>query len=506
MKGSVFPTVKAEARAFLPFLAAMIPVVALICAFPVPHGNEYFYLLRLEQAWHPGLLAHDWTFASGGSEHKIFNLLFGFPTLFMPVAALAWAGRVLSWILILHSLYRIAGKLGISRAAAWLSILVWIALGQSPVSGEWILGGFEAKTIAYPLLFYALERAMSRKPVWAGLLMGLSFTIHPAVGLWGGLALTATLPFQGYTPKDVMKVMAAGFAAALPGAVPLLLSMAADHDSSREAWRFLLLGKMPYHFDPGTWGRRAILPLYLMLLACALFVRAGRDRGPLRHLVLFMAVSGIFFSLGILFRYTETYALLSLMPFRVFAVTCPLFFFFCMSAALAHWERNPLPGPAVAAALFGCMALGDPLGKAMDIASANRKAWSAPESGYVEALRWIGSNTPPDAVAVLPPWRRENGYYSRRAQVASFLFNPYDRLDQWVDRLRLLVGEVPFAPFHEQVVSMEGRYRGLPPGAFLESARAYGAGFALSESDLPFPLLHNSDTWKVYRIPADPAP
>lgn len=506
MKGSVFPAVKAEARAFTPFLAATLPLVALFCAFPVPHGNEYFYLLRLEQAWHPGLLARDLTFASGGAEHKIFNLLFGFPTLFLPLEAVAWAGRLLSWILVLHSLFRIVGRLGISRAAAWLSILVWLALGQSTVSGEWILGGFEAKTIAYPLLLYALERAMSGKAAWAGLLMGLSFTFHPAVGLWGGLALTASLPFQGYPPREVLKAMAAGFVAALPGAVPLLLSMAADQESSREAWRFLLLGKMPYHFDPGTWGRRSILPLYLMLLASALFVRSRRDHAPFRLLGLFMAFSGIFFTLGLLFRYTETYGLLSLMPFRVFAATCPLFFFFCMSGALAHWNRKPLPGPALAAALFGCMGLGDPLGKAMDIASANRTAWSRPESGYVEALRWIGSNTPTDAVAVLPPWRRENGYHSRRAQVASFLFNPYDRLDQWLDRLRSLVGEIPFAPFDEQVGHMESAYRRLPPGKLQGMALTYGAGYVLTESELPFPLLHTSETWKVYRIPAESAP
>jgi hypothetical protein len=524
MKASLaWAACKAEAAAFLPFLAALLPIVILVAGYPVPRLNEFYYLLRLDQAWHPQLLANDWTFANGGSEHRVFNFLFGIPTLFLPLQAVGWAGRALSWILLLHSLYRIGARLGISRFAAGFSIAVWLAVKQAPISAEWIFGGFEAKGIAYALLFYAMERGMARKPGMAGLLMGLSFSIHPAVGLWGGLALTAALAVDGYARREMLTLMGLGFLASLPAAVPLLISMAGDTGSSREAWRFLLLAKMPFHFDPFTWDKRAILPLYLMLAACLPYVRSVRSRltarkegsasqppasasaprplSPARQLAWFMAASGVCFTLGLLFRYTESYGLLKLMPFRVFAATCPLFFFFLMSHALAHWRLSPLPGAALVAAVLGAMGLGNPPGLLVDSAGAIKKVRSQPAGDYVETLRWIAGNTPASAIVAMPPWRQENGYWSRRAQVASFLFNPYDRLDEWEERLRAQVGDVPYAGMAEQNEAMRARYAALSEADVLRLRDRYHAEYIVTESTYPFRLLHAAGAWKAYRLP-----
>jgi hypothetical protein len=515
---------KAEAKAFLPFLAAVFPIVLLVAGYPVPRLNEFYYLLRLDQAWHPQLLANDWTFAYGGSEHRIFNFLFGFPTLFLPLRAVGWAGRVLSWILLLHSLYRISKRLGISRFAAGFSIAMWLALKQAPISAEWIFGGFEAKGIAYALLFYAVERGMARRPGMAGLLMGLSFSIHPAVGLWGGLALTASLALDGYTRKEMLLLVGVGFIAALPAAAPLLIAMAGDASSSPEAWRFLLFAKMPFHFDPFTWDKRAILPLYLMLFACLPYFRSRRipaphsprshfsppsppsPLSPARQLVWFMAVSGACFTLGLLFRYTESYGLLKLMPFRVFAVTCPLFFFFLMSQALTDWKQNPLPGAALVAAVLGAMGLGNPLGLLVDSVGAIKKVWTQPAGDYVETLLWMAGNTPDSAIVAMPPWRQENGYCARRAQVASFLFNPYDRLDEWEERLRAQVGEVPYVGMAEQNEAMRAHYAALSEAEVLNLRDRYHAEYLVSETAYPFPLLHASGAWKAYRLPSGSLP
>ena len=105
----------------------------------------------------------------------------------------------------------------------------------------------------------------------------------------------------------------------------------------------------------------------------------------------------------------------------------------------------------------------------------------------------------------MPPWRLENWYLSRRAQVAGFRYNPYDRLDEWGERIRAQAGEVAYAPIGEQIRAMESHYRGLGQAEVLAMAARYHAGYILTEAEYAFPELHRAGSWKIYRIPV-PAP
>ncbi|MCV5526408.1 hypothetical protein OFN18_30525, partial [Escherichia coli] len=51
-------------------------------------------------------------------------------------------------------------------------------------NGEWIFGGFEAKTIAYSFLLLALWMTAAGKLSIGGVFLGLTFAFHPAVGIW----------------------------------------------------------------------------------------------------------------------------------------------------------------------------------------------------------------------------------------------------------------------------------------------------------------------------------
>jgi len=131
----------------------------------VPSNNESTYLLQLAKQWNPGLLSNDWSFSGQSSSHYVFNLIFGPLTLLLSLEIVGWIGRILSWSLILVALFQLAKHFRIPLWMITASILLWLFYGQSIVGGEWILGTFEAKCIAYALLFFSLNGFMRQHQI-----------------------------------------------------------------------------------------------------------------------------------------------------------------------------------------------------------------------------------------------------------------------------------------------------------------------------------------------------
>ena len=57
----------------------------------------------------PAYLMNDWTFSSGFAEKAIFNLTFAVPMRLFDMEAVAWAGRIIFW-LVLARLVIAAGR------------------------------------------------------------------------------------------------------------------------------------------------------------------------------------------------------------------------------------------------------------------------------------------------------------------------------------------------------------------------------------------------------------
>jgi hypothetical protein len=478
--------------------------VSALYGAPVPFGNEWLYLLHLRREWEPDFLLPDWTFAVNSPEHKVFNLVFGLPATVLSLPALAWCGRLLVWSLNLYALHRLATRFGIPALAASVSLILWLSAGQSLVAGEWIFGGFEAKGVAYALLFLALDRLLERKMISAGALLGFCFSVHPAIGLWAGLALAVSLPFAGFRPlSEILPALAAATICALPGAIPLLPVVLGDAGGSGEVWKYMALVKMPFHLDPFSWPRRQLLVLYVLFLFNWLHYRRNRHQPAIHLLVLFQAAAGLFFSLGLLFRYTESYGALKLMPFRLFAVLVPLLFFFALSHAYVQAGQSKVGIIAALVGVLGLSGVGNVGAGLIDRVRTNVESWATPEDDARTILRWMAAGTPEGSIAVLPPWQREGWYLSRRAQVASYLFHPYDRLDEWRVRVEDQVGPVPAGAFAEQQRAMEAHYFALTPDRILALSRQYGARYLLSRPGYPFPIAFAAGSWNLYSLPRE---
>lgn len=489
---------------FLLNLAFVLLAVLALHGAPVPYNNEWLYQLHLIKQWHPHFLLNDWTFNSNSPEHRVFNTLVGPFTFILSPTATAWVGRVLGWLLNALALFRLGGRF---RIPLWMvsgSIVLWMALGQSLVGGEWVFGSFEAKVFAYPFLFLALDGFLDGKVVRTALCIGLCFSFHPAVGMWAGLALGMALPFAGWRVRDWFLFLALAGLAALPGALPLLPFMVGGDGSVPEDWKYMALVNMPHHLDPFSWPVRNTVSVYILFLCNAWHAWRYRSERPIRLLFLFQSGAILIFTAGILLRYTGSYGILKFMPFRLAPLLVPLFFFFAMCHAYMHAERRPSPRILWAAALAGVLVIGNPIKSTYDILRENQGEWIRKEDGFPAAARWMAANTPAGAVAIMPPWRDEAWYMSERGMIAHYRFHPYDRLDEWMQRVRAQVGTIEPGNHREKRKVMEAHYLALTPEEIRSLAAKYHTGYLISRSGYPFPELYRSGSWCIYALDSLP--
>ncbi len=485
----------------LPHIAVCLLVVLLVTGHPFPWNNEWLYMLNLEKAWHPDFLRNDWTFSYHSPDHHVFNFIFGLPLLALSMETYGWLGRILVWTVNLCVFFRLGRRFSLPPGAVTLCLTIWLCLGQQLVGYEWIFWGFEAKTVAYPLLLLSIERFLDRKKLSAAILLGLAFSFHPAVGMWGGLALAFALPFNGYKIRELMLPFTVVFLWALPGAIPMLIAGRNSHDDW-EVCRFLTLNLMPFHLDPAAWARREIFTLYVLFLFNWLHYRLNRDHGFIRMLAYFQAGTAIIFSAGLLLRYTESYRLLVLMPFRLFPVLTFLFFFFAIAHAFLHAGSKRIGLPMALAGLVGLLGMRSPVAGLLDRISANVGAWKAKEDDTRKNLRWIAGHTPQDAVVIMPPWRDDGWYYSHRAQIVEARFFLVGRTKEWKDRLESFVGPLGGEPLLQTWPAMQKRYETMTVEKIRWLKNAYGATYLLTDSDYPFQLVSRLGASKVYLLEA----
>ena len=213
----------------------------------VPSGNELVYLLYFFKAYHPHLLSTDWTFQETTAGHGFFNHATGWVTLFMPLEWGAWVGRFASWTLAFVGLLRVGRHFKIPPWTVWACVLLWLVQRQAvPTTAwtEWMIGSFEAKCPAYVCLLFAVDFAVRDKPLKAGLLAGLAFSFHTAVGLWGGAALGWAVMLHNPLRRTAW-YCGGVIVASLPGLISSWPLVMGAHAISADDSRFLVTTALP---------------------------------------------------------------------------------------------------------------------------------------------------------------------------------------------------------------------------------------------------------------------
>lgn len=488
------PPMEQPLRRYWWSLVLIVASAFVLFGSPVPASNEWIYLLGPYRMWHPSFLPNDWTFSQPWWEHLLFNVAAGAPTLLFSLPVVAWAGRIVSWALCGVALLQLGRRMGLEPVRAAPAILLWLAFGQALYGGEWMIETFEAKPFAYASLLFALDGLMAGRYRRAGLLLGLTFALHPSVGLSGGVAALVAAAVMRPTGPEWRSLIGWGAVAALPGLLMLLPVLLSEGSARPQDWEFLANVRAPPIFQPFGPGRRYVVVSFAMLGVMGLYGWSKPVGSPARVLALFTAVLGVITIFGIASIATGHYEWLRVFPFRLFPLFSLLGFFLVLAGSIRQ-VRSRVQVAIVALAVLTLLPIIQYPLHAIPMARRRGGLWHQ-DTAFVEVLDWIARETPPASVVLLPPWRPDAYYLGRRSLVVNWQAIRYDDLPEWRRRMEALVGPITRS-------SLEDMYRGylaLTAGDVVRLAGEYGAGYLVSEGRYPFPVEFSADSYTVYRV------
>lgn len=151
----------------------------------VPHVNEAHYLAKAKHFWNSNWCPGD-LFLSSSNSHWLFYFCFGWLTQFVSLEAFAWIGRLGTWLALAWAWQRLSWQVvAVPFVAPLTAVLFFLLNSRFHLAGEWVVGGFEAKGIAYAILIFGLTEMFRARWKFVWPLMGLAASMHLLVGCWG---------------------------------------------------------------------------------------------------------------------------------------------------------------------------------------------------------------------------------------------------------------------------------------------------------------------------------
>ena len=440
----------------------------LYAGWPPPDVNEAHYLAKAKHYWQPDWCPTD-HFLTSADAHLVFYWTFGWLTRLAPLDLVAWVGRFLTWSLLAWSWRRLSWAVVPQPFASLLTACAFLLFNNRfHMAGEWVVGGVEAKGLAYALVFFALGSLLRQRWNAAWILLGVATAFHPLVGGWSLLAAGCSwLSCQHSRPPFVkmLPALCAGLVLALPGLIPaLLLNRGVEAEVIRQANMIYVYGRLPHHlvfhrFPHAYMARHAFL-LLLWLAACRATpcqLSAGVvGQRPLRGFVggaVLIAILGIVIDQSLLYHLDVAAGLLRYYWYRLSDAIL------AAGAALAvvGWVlalRATRPAWGTAALVVAVLAAGGNLAWT----NYQRRSDLRPQADvqvlpawpddpartdrtyddWRQACRWIAENTPTDACFITPKMQQTFKWYAERSEVCCGKDVPQDavRLGEWWQRQR----------------------------------------------------------------------
>ena len=236
----------------------ILMIFFLLAGSAVPDVNEAHYLTKAKHYWNPDWCSGD-HFLESRDAHLVFTWLFGWLTLFMPLTVVAWAGRILTWLLLAWSWRQLSFSLIPRPLFSILSAAMFLLLlERCHLAGEWVVGGVEAKGFAFVCVFFALESFTKDHWARAWLLLGAATFFHVLVGGWSLVAACVVWVASGrWRPTFVGTSFCAACAVviALPNLIAALsLNWDVDAATIRNANGIYVYQRLAHHLSPHTFA------------------------------------------------------------------------------------------------------------------------------------------------------------------------------------------------------------------------------------------------------------
>lgn len=466
--------------------------------FP-PDVNESHYLTKAKHGWDP-LWCPDDIFLASSFSHWLFYQLFGWLNQFFSLPVVAWIGRITTWLLLAFGWQRLSSSLiktaGLSIATAALFLVL---NDRFHLAGEWVVGGFEAKGLAYFFVLMALASLVRKDFCWLWPYLGFASAFHVLVGGWATIAVLICLlgqflfrtqdaissaiaeddqsdgndesepSLQASLPKQIVFMLAGACLAAVGALPPLLADLSADPVIKAMASEIYVQDRISHHLVFNAFTASRVAGFAVLLVIFGVVVRKLKPvdtqaKSNWQRLFGF-AIGSLCISFGglMLSGVSEqeaawaqsSFGLLRFYWFRMadFAVPCATSLGL-IALLQVLWQRGSLGrGVAIAggvaiAVTFGWIGFdrhSDPRPRADRAALPNYADSENRTMGtyrnWLRVCQWIKDNTAADAQFITPDQQQTFKWYAQRAEVVNWKDVPQDAqaMVDWSRRVSWLI-------------------------------------------------------------------
>lgn len=451
-----------EKAAVWPIVLGVFALCCLIGWSNAPDVNEAHYLGKALHYWNPEWCADDF-FLNSSDAHLVFYWVFGWVPSLIGLEAAATVGRLIAWLLLSFSWLGLCRSLGVNGlrvvagAAVWFGLVRWCHL-----SGEWILGGIEAKGFSLPFVFWGIAELVKQHWGRSYALLGIATSLHVLVGGWA--FLMAGMAHLVIEKKDAVtlpniKFVLLGVCLALPGLIPaLVLNSTVSSEYMTAANEIYVYKRLPHHLVLNGFSSTrigfgvALLSTWLGIFIWRNGLRQQGDHWKRWDYFVFgsVVIAALGFVLSSALAASESGAgLLRFYWFRSFDVfvpaliattlsfsrrcainwQCLILVSLCVGMGSEQWDRWR-DGRSLAAQQSMPRSLRKDPDHRRQVTYRIWKDW-------VRACRWIKEHTPEDAIVLTPRRQQTFKWHAHRAEVVNWKDIPQDALGllEWNNRI-----------------------------------------------------------------------
>lgn len=484
--------------------------------------NELVVLPFARQAVQPDWLPADWWLNHNPTYCWLFNQIFGRLSVHLGFEWTAILGRMAAGLLLAIALDRFFRVLELPYVLGLLGSVLFLER-QSLVAYEWMAGGLEAKSFAYPLALLAAAFHMGERHLAGFFLLGLALSFHSLVGFFATACTVAALVVVGPGGpwRERFSFLTSSWIFLLSGAIGLLelargLLPRRGFDATG-IWEIYVLDRAPHHLYPPTWQSSPWVTQITLILAflCATHYLA-RSR-PVRFLTSYLLASLALFMIGIVFWIAGDVPMLRAYWFRFADTMVPLGSLLLAGCWIDRMLRGSTaaPRPRVAPQVvlversltLTAVALG--VGLAPRLVTKitfwlDRASWENPSTAPMD--RWIQKHTPRDAIFLVSPARDDFYVHAARPVVVNFKASPQQdpvAMREWFDRLQALCPGRPYTGRgFERTAEIRRAFDDLDEDTVRHLRDRFGARYFLPVNDrrYRFPAVAVAGGWVLYEI------
>jgi len=494
---------------------ALVFLVFLVAAAGrLPDGNEAHYLAKARHYWDPSFGAGDF-FLETRDAHVVFYWITAWMTTIFPLVAAAWIGRIVTWLLLAWAWVRLSYAITPRLGAPVLAAALWvIGVQVFDLAGEWVIGGFEAKGLAYVLVLLGLEALVRRQWDRVWILFGGATSLHVLVGGWSAVLAGFVWLTQRPRPALVRTIpaMAIGFALALLGLLPAAaLNQGTPAEIVDRANEIYVYERLPHHLSPASLPAAEQTERYarhagLLLVFAGLCVagRVGQRHRRLQAWIWWAAAIagiGLVVSIASPVAPAPAAAVLRYYWFRLNDVAMPLgVALFAIRGLSVIQLRQPRAGSslAVVLALAAAMYLGIGLGARLRDPGPTSDPGLEPFSAWTDVCEWVRVHAPKNSRFLTPLESQTFVWRTGFGQVVTAKDVPQDA--EGIVEWRRRIDDVWATG--EDLTAASETLATYEPGRLRELGMKYGAQFLVTTAEPPvdLPRMYSNGGFSVYAL------